>query len=257
MIPPAKSDTIRIATWNVERPKPKGWKIPPAQLSRMEEVDADIWVLTETTLTHAPPDHPHGVFSPEHPERRPANERWVGIWSRWPLVELSAPAAHKRGSLAALCETPLGQIVVYGTVLAWANEPHTDEGTPTKMWEVHLAEIERQGHDWRTIREAHPDVPLVIAGDFNQDRDGSRWYGTKEARHKLSEQLEASSLTCLTAVDVVAEGMLEAQHLIDHVCSTAHLTMQELQCWETHDDSGIRLSDHPTVAVDLSLQRRA
>ena len=37
-----------IATWNVERPKPTGWKIPPAQVRRMAAVDADVWVLTET-----------------------------------------------------------------------------------------------------------------------------------------------------------------------------------------------------------------
>ena len=41
---PASSDgpeilgPVRIATWNVERPKPKGWKVPPAQRRRMADV---------------------------------------------------------------------------------------------------------------------------------------------------------------------------------------------------------------------------
>lgn len=38
---------MRIATWNVERVKPQGWKIAPAQRQHMTEVDADIWILTD------------------------------------------------------------------------------------------------------------------------------------------------------------------------------------------------------------------
>ena len=137
---------IRIATWNVERPKPTGWKVPPAQRRRMAEVDADVWVLTETILGHAPSaDHRHAVFSPPHPERRPAHERWTAIWSRWPLREISCPPSHRRGTVAAMVEHPSGPILVYGTVIAWANEPFYDDGSPARMWQVHLAEITRQG----------------------------------------------------------------------------------------------------------------
>jgi len=66
---------MRIATWNVERPKPRGWKIAPAQLRRMAEVDADVWVLTETHVDHQPSrEHAHAAFSPPHLLRRPAQE---------------------------------------------------------------------------------------------------------------------------------------------------------------------------------------
>jgi hypothetical protein len=47
------------------------------------------------------------------------------------------------------------------------------------MWQVHVAKIERQSADWRPIREPHPKLPPVVLGDFNQDRDGSGWYGTQ------------------------------------------------------------------------------
>ena len=50
--------------------------------------------------------------------------------------------------------TPEGPLVVYGTVIAWANEPHFDDGTPARMWEVHLAEIERQSAEWRRMISA-------------------------------------------------------------------------------------------------------
>lgn len=245
---------MRIATWNVERPKPTGWKIPPAQLLRMAEVDADIWVLTETHLTHAPSgEHRFSAFSPPHPERRPVHERWTAIWSRWPLTVVEDPPPHRRGTVAAVVEAPEGAVLIYGTVIAWANEPQHDDGTPARQWEVHLAEIERQGREWIRLREAYPDVPLIVAGDFNQDRDGSGWYGTKATRAALTSALVESGLECLTEMDAVATGLLAAQHLVDHICVPAGMAQSaSVLAWETVDRSGQRLSDHPTIAVDLA-----
>lgn len=141
-------DLIRIATWNVERPKPQGWKIPPAQLRRMAEVSADIWVLTETQLDHAPSEeHRFSVFSPPLPDG-PAHERWTAIWSRWPLTPIEDPPPHERGSVAAIAETPSGPLLVYGTVIAWANDPLHDDGSPARTWEVHRGEIDRQAAEW-------------------------------------------------------------------------------------------------------------
>src|SRR5262249_22262005 len=149
---------IRLATWNVERPKPRGWKVPPAQLRRMRAVAADIWVLTETHLHHAPSAaHVHALFSPPHPQRRPEPERWTAIWSRWPLTGVDDPPPHPRGSVTGMVHTPGGPLLVYGTVLAWANEPHHDAGQPARMWDVHLAEIDRQGAEWIRLRTCYPD----------------------------------------------------------------------------------------------------
>jgi len=246
---------LRIATWNVERPKPRGWKIPPAQRERMAEVNADIWVLTETHVDHQPtPEHTHCAFSPAHPTRRPDHERWVGIWSRWPMVKLTDPPAHPRGSLAVEVTTPWGQVIVYGTVLAWANEPHFDDGQPARMWEVHHAEVERQCGEWASIARNHPRTPLVVAGDFNQDRDGSGWYGTNHAREAVTDGLAAAGLECVTAFDAVAEGQLATQHLIDHVCLSAPWAfLSTVELHECIDELGRRLSDHPTVAVEIDL----
>lgn len=245
---------MRIATWNVERPRPKGWKVAPAQLRRMAEVDADVWVLTETHIDHRPSrDHVHSAFSPQHLSRRPAHERWVGIWSRWPMEMVSVPEPHPRGTVAATVRGPNSPVIVYGTVIAWANEPHNDDGRPARMWEVHLAEIERQGREWAQLRAIYPHVPLVVAGDFNQDRDGSNWYGTTEARERLDAGLCNAGLVCATSQDVVAGGLLEAQHLVDHICvSSTPPTDIEMRCWEAVDRDGVRLSDHPVVAIDLS-----
>jgi len=246
---------MRIATWNVERVKPKGWKIAPAQLYRMAEVDADVWLLTETHLDHRPTSmHGHFVFSPPHPERRPLDERWAAIWSRWPLTPIEDPAPHQRGTVAAIVQMPGAHFIAYCTVIAWANEPFFDDGRPARMWEIHHAEAERQAAEWVRIRELHPDLPLVVGGDFNHDRDGSGWYGSDKGRRIVTTGLTAAGLDCVTDFDVVALGLLPAQHLVDHICvPSAWADRTDVTVLDRFDTDGTRLSDHPTVIVDVAI----
>ena len=158
--PLQRGGSLRIATWNVERPKPRGWKVAPAQRRRMAEVVADIWVLTETHVDHRPTEaHQFSVFSPPHPERRPEPERWAAIWSRWPIEPVEIPPPHRRGTVSGLIRTPFGPVLVYGTVIAWANERQHDDGRPARMWEVHLAEIDRQAGEWMRAPAPLPRCP--------------------------------------------------------------------------------------------------
>lgn len=163
---------MRIATWNLERPSRRSWKRLPRQRARMAEVDADIWVLTETRASIAPADGFRGVHAPPHPLRR----------------------------------------------------------------------------------QRHPELPLVVAGDFNQDRDGSGWYGTHHGRQLLADALDGAELICASAEDVVATGKLQAHHLVDHIAICSRWAVRSdlaLHCWEHIDIDGTRLSDHPTVALDV------
>ncbi|MFM7685722.1 MAG: hypothetical protein ACKPDI_07345, partial [Actinomycetota bacterium] len=67
-----------------------------------------------------PGDGFEAVFSPPHPDRRPnPDERWTAIWSRWPITPLDDPAPHRRGSVAGMVTTPMGSLIVYGTVIAY------------------------------------------------------------------------------------------------------------------------------------------
>jgi endonuclease/exonuclease/phosphatase family metal-dependent hydrolase len=155
--------------------------------------------------------------------------------------------------VATVVSSPEGDLIVYGTVIAWANEPFCDDGDPARMWQVHAAEIDRQGAEWARLRAQHPELPLVVAGDFNQNRDGARWYGTHAVRDSMTRQLRSAGLRCLTDVDVVAAGMLGSHHLVDHICVSPDLDLVgDLQCWEPREAStSVRLSDHPTVLVTL------
>lgn len=221
----------------------------------MAEVDADVWVLTETHVRHAPSGaRAHAAFSPPYPDRRPADERWVLIWSRIPQEELVVPSAHRRGTLPVRIMTPGGDVIVFGTVIPWAYERSDDAGRPARMWEVHLAEIARQSDDWAVLRERYPDTPLIVAGDFNQHRDGSGRYGTTQTREALTRALDRSGLHCCTSADVIATGWLKSSHLVDHICVSAHLVGRtNVRCWENVDDGGQRLSAHPLVAIGFSM----
>jgi hypothetical protein len=221
----------------------------------MEEVDADIWVLTECFTSRSPGDGYTGVFSPAHPARRPnTEERWASIWSRHPISLLDKPARHRRGTVSAMVHTPIGPVVVYGCVLAYMHEPTHDNGDRANAWEVHTAEVERQRSDWQKIRELHPDIPLIVAGDFNQARSGRpRSYGTDANRDAVSEGLREAGMVCLTEGDLVeARKIAEPSH-VEHICATGDLrAVGPVQAWRRVNESGTRLSDHPTIAVDFS-----
>ena len=219
----------------------------------MQAVDADVWILTETHVDHGPGDSYQSVHTPAFPERRPESERWVGIWSKLPLRAIEKPAPSPRGTVAVVVDAPFGELIVYGCVIPWANEPELTNRDSATMWQAHAETIDQIDDDLRTIEDAHPGVPIVVAGDFNQDRDGSGWYGTHAVRDQLTEVLARHDLACLTCDDVVASGLLESQHLIDHICASTSLAQNAtMSCWEATDRDDVRLSDHPTVAVDLS-----
>jgi hypothetical protein len=238
---------ISIATWNLERPSSAPLPRTRRILAAIQRAAADIWVLTETRETLIPGPEYCAVHSKPHPGRRPDDERWVSIWSRWPAISLWQDA----WSATARVDTPGGDVLVHGVVLPYMNEPGRD-GKRVLGWSRFREELSRQRHHWRRLREQHPTIPLVVAGDFNQNLDGRRWYGSQRTRQALCEALDHAELNCLTLEDVVAAHKLERNHLIDHICVTDGLAVHEgIWCWEPTID-GLRMSDHPGVALRLS-----
>jgi hypothetical protein len=240
---------LRVATWNLERPAARSWQTVPRQRARMAALDADIWVLTETRASIAPSDRHEGVHAGPLPGwSRDDDERMISIWSRWP-IELEPVDHDPRTHIAARIDHPEGRMLVCGVVIPWANDKGPD-GDAT-MWERHAQVIPVLGATWRTLRDRWPEAPMVVAGDFNQDRDGSGWYGTHRVRDLLTHELAAAGLHLLTDTDVVADGLLDGQHLVDHIAVTRPLPRDgwRLELSPTRDDDGVRLSDHPTVVV--------
>ena len=216
----------------------------------MARVDADVWVLTETRTGVAPGEGFHALHCPPRTSRHHAeDERTVSIWSRWP-IEPTGLEPRARGAVSGVVVTPAGRLTVFGSVIPYANDKGP-EGT-SKMWEEHYSEIERLAGEWADLAA---NGPMIVAGDFNQNRDGSGWYGTHEGRALLTAALDGAGLRCLTADDMVATGRLTSNHLVDHICASADLLDPSgvVECWEPINEAGVRMSDHPGVAVGVCL----
>ena len=248
---PAK--TLRIATWNLECAT--NLERVERQLRRMQLFAADIWVLTETLVDRSPGPDFDGVFCP--PGTKPTHHRKVGIWSHWPIRLLDTPLGVWRGSAAAIVETPFGEIVVYGSVIAYHGDRQHLDGRPAKSWEVHASEIERQSGEWAAL--VAEGRPLVVAGDFNQARDprSTRGYGTNAVRAQLTAALDAADLSSLTDLDLLDRGDISQRPHIDHICVSDHFRqVGDVLAADRLDALGNRLSDHVTIAVDLALDGR-
>jgi len=241
---------LSIATWNLERPAVRSWKKLPAIQRRMAVVSADCWVLTETRTSITPGDDYFGVHSPAHRSRRPdTDERWVSVWSRWPISTVRV--RDTPWSTTGLVDTEFGQLLVHGIVLPYHAEPSADGGS-SLQWAEFSKELARQAEDWVALRREYPGIPFIVAGDFNQSLDGSRWYGTAKTRRLLDRALDGGGLRCLTKEDAVASGKLKFGHLVDHICVSAELIGDEIDCWDAVRDDGTRMSDHPGVVARLS-----
>lgn len=241
---------FRIATWNLERPKQKGYVKNCQCLNKIQEIDADLWVLTEThsviTL-----DGYQCLAAPSQPGYHKEGESFVAIWSRWPIVR-SVPTFDPNFALCAEIDSPAGSMLVFGTVITYAN----DRGTNGKArrWEEHRKSINNYASDWLRLRDAFPHHLFCVAGDFNQSRDGSGWYEDADSVARLSLALDQASLQCVTELDFRANGLSRAT--VDHIClSRTHANrVRTLGAWEGKTQDGARMSDHNGVFIDIDPQ---
>ena len=137
---------FRIATWNIERAVPARTE---GLLARIGAANADIWIITETRDSF----NLGGSYSPVSSDVQPGTlitGRWVTIWSRLPLIQ-RVPTRDPIRTAAALYETPLGKLLVFGTVLPW----HSDRGPSgdAKNWAEHHRVIPEQADEWVALGE--------------------------------------------------------------------------------------------------------
>ncbi|MEO8198636.1 MAG: endonuclease/exonuclease/phosphatase family protein, partial [Thermoanaerobaculia bacterium] len=128
-------------------------------------------------------------------------------------------------------------------------------------WAEHYRAIRDQDLDWgQLLDDSGGALPLVVAGDFNQTRDGSlKTYGTALGREMLSTALSRNNLTCLTTENFGAREKLQPdpskgwpRNNIDHICITENaFRVVQVGAWDHFDLSGRYLSDHNGVFVDI------
>jgi len=259
-------EKIRIATWNLERPRVDDDAKLDGLGEQIADIDADIWIFTESSEFVWPGER-YFDFHSKHIENyvgHTPREVRTSIWA--PYHKLKEIETHDpETSVCVQFSSPLGAHIIYATIIpyhnAGTNFPYRymqKEVEGLKQWELHSQSIAAHAADIRKIRNRFPMSAFCLAGDFNQNRDGTRWYGTNAVREQMTEALKFTELKCVTEEDFRARGKLETRANIDHICldhDTAEMVTR-VEAWEAgYDENDKRLSDHNGVYVDLEFEQ--
>jgi endonuclease/exonuclease/phosphatase family metal-dependent hydrolase len=249
------SDRLRIATWNVDRSGiQKKRRIGP-QLTKLTSIDADILVLTETHESVRPKGYDYHVESEPEPGYHQKGESCVAIWSRYPLKPVPTAAENRYFTVCAQIHEPqaVGNIIVYGTIITYGNDG-VSEGV--KAWQRHRDAVKSQTLEWNRLKRRYPAHLRIVAGDFNENLDGKKWYGVKDAKDAIKAGLSVAGLHCPTAaksISLVTGESVLSRSTVDHICvSEGDAEVLSVLAWEGKEGTTV-LSDHNGILVDIAL----
>ena len=236
---------MRIATWNLDRAK-TARKRADAQHC-MAEIDADVWVLTETRDDFTPGAEYRAVAASDPRPDGKIVERWVTIWTRLPGGATRPTRDGEFTACAALASTPVGPLSVYGTVLPWRGS--TWRGHPSAEARAFKEALSVQAEDWR---ELIAGGNLCVAGDFNQDLNERPFYWSLCAREHLKDALRSKLIAVTGGPDDPVSKLTNGKAAcIDHICLSPNLAhTAKTSAWHPERE-GRKISDHPGVVVTL------
>ena len=220
----------------------------------MQDVGADIWILTESRETVSPGEGFTLVARSGRDGAEQDGECWVAIWSRVGGAQLPTSDQDRSAALelGAGSSQPL---VVFGTVLPWLGSPWRD--APASNGRAFTQSLALQVADWRRFKTADPSRHLCVAGDFNQDllRVG-HYYGSKIGRASLRAALADEALMCPTADpdDAVWHHTNGKASGIDHICISDRLSASPatVRVWPAPSALGSALTDHFGVCITVA-----
>lgn len=237
---------MKIATWNVERPKINGWTRNPRIIAKLREENADLWILTETNAAISPGEDFFSAATLPELKYHNLGESYATIWTRWPMLR-NIKTYSAEMAVCVEVKSPIGPMIVYGSIITYANDKGP-QGTSGR-WGEHKKAIIEHCKDWKRIRAAFPNHHFVAAGDYNQSRDGSGWYEDAKSVELLSDAFTDNDLRCVT--DKIK--LVESRSTIDHICISKSMDTLPLTVtgWEGRNNKGERLSDHNGVVMTL------
>ncbi len=241
---------FRIATWNLERSGVHRKSRIPRQLNTISRLNADVWILTETHSAVALNGY-NSLASQRDPSYHNDGENAVTIWSRWPLrqIETDDPILTVCGDF----QPPFGEkrILVYGTIITYGADG-VREGL-ARPWERHRESVRKQTAEWRKLREQYPRHLCCVAGDFNENLDGTRWYGVADAKEGIKHGLAAARMHCVTLANMRVPPFNLKRAAVDHICLSDGLSVSSrLEAWDG-TENGVQLSDHNGMLAHLEL----
>jgi len=240
--------SLRVGTWNVQYAR--GAAKNALRLAALTQRRADVWVLTETH------DELSATHSGVHSDQRYQQDggRWTTVWSALPVMEQLQTGDPSRCVAVLLDADPVGDVLVYETVLPWQHDKGPDPARPAKGWVEFNRVTQSQGEEWAALREQYPDATLVVAGDLNHSLGGAHYYGTRAGRALLRTNLQRAGMVCVTETEKFPPGTLHFPP-IDHVCAGGGRGRQltaRVEGWEKVLD-GVSLSDHSGVLADMAI----
>lgn len=237
--------SLRIATWNLERPTLNGWKKNPRITDKIREIDADVWILTETNASIVPSSNrlPQVGYVPlaSLPTKDlPHNlgESCTAIWSRYGIKQ-AITTFEIDTAVCAEVDTPIGLMLIYGTILTYANDKGANN--KSKKWEEHRKAIVDHSADWKKIATAFPSHSMCIAGDLNISFSDN-YYFSEPNRQDLLGIFKALNMVNLTA---------DVKQNIDHIVVSQSLIGAGATSTTTWNEDK-KLSDHIGICVEIT-----
>lgn len=241
-----------IATWNLDNMPLEGARANACR-SKIAEIQAQVWVLTEFREGFNLGEDFRLVAESQPATDLATDRRWTGIWAHKSLFGSKEPTSDPERTVCARFKIFDSFIIfVYGTVLPWLGSEW--KGNKSEGGQAFSQALDMQKNDWSALRDDHPEAWLCVAGDFNQDLlETGHYYGSKNGRKALKESLEYANLTCFTGgkTDPVRKYDSEKAN-IDHIClgwpAREHKLSAIVNAWPPiHNE--IALSDHFGVSV--------
>lgn len=215
---------LRIATWNVERPKRLEGTRRDRLLTAIQIVQADIWILTETHTSISPDSGFTSISTQTADRAHELGEIWVTIWSRFPMESAAPTSAPYRAIAVRIMPPDARALIVYGIVLPWLGSSW--QGIPAVGGAAFSAALSAQCADWLSLQRENSDCDFILAGDFNQDLSTAHYYGSKQNRVALQSVIATAKLQCLTAASLDPVPKHAPSHAsINHICVSTGLTL--------------------------------
>lgn len=219
---------MKIATWNVERLKHK------SQLDKInsiiDELNADIFVLTETDERITPSNFKHRIDTPKVAEIEPANyadtENRISIFTNYEIVE-QFETYDKYTSLCVELKTEFGNLKVYGTIIGIY-------GNRNENFNIDLI---KQINDFEKLSK---EGNLCIIGDYNISF-ADNFYFTNFGRDELNKSFDTNNLELVTR---------QKEQCIDHIAISKKLTEnRNIEILEWNENK--KLSDHKGILTKI------
>ncbi len=240
---------MRIGTWNLDRCPSSTSEKGQEVAARLDELKADLWLLTEV---HRDWDPRGGTFVVSRPRSfdPDAPKRWAGIETSLPLTAIPSQGGHagEEGLVLARVEVDGRDVLVACSVLPWRGAEEYWSGLP----DGHIAQFDSvlQHHVERIQTERREDEPLIWGGDFNQALQRPVYGGTVEGMVALQSAFESLGLVVLTADAEHRNGHMRS---IDHLAVSRHFTAGPAETHRLSWSDGRDLSDHAAYTADVEL----